>query len=96
MKFPDLPEKIKVKVKKCSHGKYLAELPEYDLHTQINNKDELLEMVNDLIYCFFDIPSGLQKFISYKPVDENRDFEKIKPFLMFSTPNLYKKYFKNV
>lgn len=91
--FPDLPQEIKVRVHKSKHGKYIAELIEYDVFTESESPRELLNLINDLVYELFDVPKKYQKFIFYKP-EENKvsDFEKAKPYLMFSTPEFYRKY----
>lgn len=92
MKGIKLPEKITVKVVKCEHNKFIAELPEYNVHTEADNVKELVRMVNDLIYSYFDIPEKVQKSLKYKPLDDV-NFLKAKPFIMFSTPDFYREYF---
>lgn len=91
--FPHLPDRIKVKVHRSKYGKYIAELLEYDVFTETNKSDNLLNLINDLIYELFEVPKEYQKMVFYKPV-ENKDpeSEKAKPFIMFSTPDFYKKY----
>lgn len=88
----NLPEKIKVKVKKCSHDKYLIELPEYDLHSQADRQENIEELVNDLIYCYFDVPENLQNKLYYRPIKKELNWKEIAPFVMFSTPDVFRKY----
>lgn len=90
----NLPEKIKVKIGKCSHNKYIVELPEYDVHTEGEDGENLSQLVNDLIYTVFEVPKHLQGQIFYKQEKENdKDFEKTKPFILLSTPGVFRKYY---
>ena len=86
-----LPQTIKVRIKKLSKGKFFAELIDYGVFTEAENEHEIFSLVNDLIYTYFDIPKELQKEFYYRP-KEDKDYEKAKPFIIFSTPNFYKKY----
>ena len=67
MILKSLPQVIKVKIEKTLNGKYIAELPEYDTFTEVDNREELDFYINDLIYCIFDIPKKDQKKLWYKP-----------------------------
>ncbi len=87
----DLPKTIKVKIKKLPKGKFFAELIDYGVFTEAENENELDALINDLIYTYFDIPKQLQKEVYYKP-KEDKDYEKAKPFILFSTQSFYKKY----
>lgn len=80
----DLPRTIKVKIKKLPKGKFFAELIDYGVFTEAENKNELSNLINDLIYEYFDVPKNLQKEFRYMP-KEDRDYEKAKPFIIFST-----------
>lgn len=51
-----LPKRIRVKFL-VENGIFIAELPEYNLHTEADSMWELVVNVNDLIKLFFDIPS---------------------------------------
>ena len=91
MKDLKLPQSVKVKIKRLSKGKLFAELIEYGVFTEAENEEELFSLVNDLIYTYFDIPEELQKEFHYRP-KEDKDFEKAKPFIIFSTPNFFRRY----
>lgn len=87
----DLPQTIKVRMRKLPKGKLFAELVDYGVFTEADNQDKLLLLINDLIYTYFDIPKELQKQFLYRP-KVDRNFEKAKPFVIFSTPDFYKRY----
>ncbi|MBI4009408.1 hypothetical protein HY357_04180 [Candidatus Roizmanbacteria bacterium] len=91
MKDLRLPQTIKVKIKKLAKGKFFAELVEYGVFTEAENQEELFSLINDLIYTYFDVSKELQKEFHYRP-REDKDFEKAKPFIIFSTPNFFKRY----
>ena len=91
MKDFRLPQIIKVKIKKLSKGKFFAELIDYGVFTEAENEEELLSLINDLIYTYFDIPKTLQKEFQYRP-KEDKDFKKAKPFIIFSTPYFFRRY----
>ncbi|MCJ7740672.1 hypothetical protein MUP32_05170 [Candidatus Microgenomates bacterium] len=86
-----LPQTIKVKIEKTLHGKYFAELPEYDVFTEANNREELDFLINDLIYCLFDIPRQDQKNVWYRPkISRPTDLTKVNTLNMFIVPSEYK------
>lgn len=91
MKNFHLPQTIKVKIKKLPKGKLFAELIDYRVFTEAENEDELFSLVNDLIYTHFDVPRELQKEFHYE-MKEDKDYEKAKRFIIFSTPSFYKRY----
>ena len=68
-KILELPSKIKVGIFKSVMGTYIAELPEYDLHTEADTIEELAFNINDLIYAYFDVDKEYQKDIWYRPLD---------------------------
>lgn len=72
MRKISLPVKIKVKILKGGSGAYIAELPEYDIHTEADSLGGLDFMINDLIYAYFDVPKNYWGKIWYKQ-------EEIKP-----------------
>ena len=47
--LPKLPHVIKVRIIKGSSGVFLAELPEYDIHTEADSRSGLDFMINDLM-----------------------------------------------
>ncbi len=59
-KIPQLPNSIKVDIKKGESGCYLAYLPEYDIFTESDSLEDIDFQINDLIYAFFDVPKKLQ------------------------------------
>lgn len=85
-----LPKQIKVKVQKCSHGKFMAELPDYNSHTEANSEMELLYMVNDLIMSIFDVPQNLHGKIFYKPANQDDGFKKAEPFIRLTSDDILK------
>lgn len=91
IKAIDLPETIKVTITKLPKGKYLAELASYGVFTEADNSESLSDLINDLIYTYFDIPKNLQREFFYKP-KENHDHSDIWPFVIYSTPEFSRKY----
>jgi len=66
MKDLSLPEKIRVHIVKGKSGVYIAELPEYDIHTEAECESALDFMINDLIYAYFNVPKVLWGRIIYR------------------------------
>lgn len=60
-----LPEKIKVLLRKGSSGVFIAELPEYDISTEADSIWEIDDLINDLIWVYFDVPLEFRKEIRY-------------------------------
>lgn len=88
MKLPKLPQKIKVKIYKDDSG-YVAELLQYNIHTEASSKEELEYMINDLIYEYFGIPRKYQHMIRYvadKPVEKVKE---VKSLQVLSTPSIF-------
>lgn len=73
-KVTQLPNKITVKILK-EQNVLIAELPEYDLHTEADTIWELVSNVNDIIKLYFNIPSESQTGIIYFPPIGNREPE---------------------
>lgn len=63
----DLPDKIRIDVKKGESGRLLAELPQYSIFTEARDLNHLFIQVNDLIYTYFDVPKKYQKQIWFLP-----------------------------
>ena len=80
-----LPSKIKVKIIKGSSKSYVAELPEYDIHTESESLSGLDYMINDLIYAYFDVPKKLWGKVWYKEL-------KVEPQIDFQKLLLYQQY----
>lgn len=68
-----LPKSIKVKVLKGQSGCFIAELPEYNISTEADSVIEIDELVNDLIYVYFDVPKEFRKEIRYVPSSSRKD-----------------------
>lgn len=62
----NLPITIKVKISKGKSGSFLAELPEYAIHTESDSLSGLDFMINDLVYAYFDVPKKYWGRISYR------------------------------
>jgi len=79
-----LPTSINVKVFKGKSGRLIAELPEYDIFTEVDEgMAELLWGVNDLIFTFFDVPKKYHGNICYHPREKPKELlneEKPQPF----------------
>jgi len=82
-----LPESIRVEIVQDKDG-YSAKLPEYDVFTCAESEQELQFMLDDLIKELFSIPKKLQSQIFYKRINQRSN-----KYLMFSTPNVFKKEF---
>ncbi|NCN22483.1 hypothetical protein COW98_02160 [Candidatus Roizmanbacteria bacterium CG22_combo_CG10-13_8_21_14_all_35_9] len=87
----NLPLNIRVNVSKCNKGKYHIELPEYNTHTEADNEHEIIDLVNDLIFCYFDVPSSIKNKIFYKPVREQNIVD-IRSLQMLASPEYFKKH----
>jgi len=60
------PEKINVSIHSAEEGGFWATINDFQgCHTQGETFCELIEMVNDCLYTYFDIPL---KYLSYMPV----------------------------
>ncbi len=95
IQFPHMPAQIKVRILEHKSGRaFYAELVDYDVFTEANNKDELEMMLNDLIYETFSVPQEYQRIIKYVlSENKDKDLEKIKKLTVLSTPAFIKKYF---
>lgn len=77
-----LPPKIKVKIFKGKSGVFIAELPEYDISTEADSILEVDELINDLIYVYFDVPKEYRKAIRYVSEDLKKETD-LKSHLIF-------------
>jgi len=66
MKKVNLPPIIKVRISKGKSDSFLAELPEYNIHTESDSLSGLDFMINDLIYAYFAVPKKYWGKIWYK------------------------------
>lgn len=67
-----LPESIKVEIKESPDGGYFVKVVSLKhCFTQADNVEELLLMVNDVVFSHFDIPEKLRPFMPvYFPAGE--------------------------
>lgn len=69
-----LPHQILVKLLPGEKsGVIIAELPEYDVFTEMDSLLELDDLINDLIYTLFEVPKEFQKAVRYEPVKPKRE-----------------------
>lgn len=64
-----LPEKIAVRVHRSQDGGFSAEVVSYSgVFTQGDTFSELIEMINDAVYTYFEIPKNVISFMpTYLP-----------------------------
>lgn len=86
-----LPSKIKVKIVKGKSGSYVAELPEYDIHTESDSLSGLDYMINDLIYAYFDVPRKMWGRVWYKEIktDPEIDLQKLLLYSQYVSSDKY-------
>ncbi len=89
-KLPKLPHVIKVRIIKGKSGVFIAELPEYDIHTEADSRSGLDYMINDLIYAYFDVPKKYWGKVWYRK--EEKRPEPVKPGVDLRKLLLYEKY----
>jgi hypothetical protein len=70
-----LPERIKVHISKGSSGVFIAELPEYDISTEADSIWEIDDLINDLIWVYFDVPKEFRKVIRYVPEEAKKEMD---------------------
>lgn len=70
-----LPEKIKVLLRKGSSGVFIAELPEYDISTEADSIWEIDDLINDLICVYFDVPQEFRKEIRYVQEEPRKEID---------------------
>ncbi len=91
-KILQLPDTIKVDIKKGESGCYLAYLPEYDIFTESDSLEDIDFQINDLIYTFFDVPKKLQGKIWFRPTKKKSLLLGVEfplPFKMFLEKDLW-------
>ncbi len=66
LKFGSLfPEEVTVSVRRSEDGGFSAEILSYTkTFTEADTFSELIEMINDALYTYFEVP---EKYISYMP-----------------------------
>lgn len=86
-----LPSRIKVKIVRGGSGSYVAELPEYDIHTESESLSGLDYMINDLIYVYFDVPRKLWGKVWYKEIktEPDVDLQKLLLYRQYVTSSEY-------
>lgn len=70
-----LPEKIKVSLKRGSSGVFIAELSEYDIFTEADSIWEIDDLINDLIWVYFDVPLEFRKEIRYVQEEPKKEID---------------------
>ncbi len=70
-----LPELIKVEIKKSPDGGYFIKIVSLEhCFTQADTQEEILVMVNDVVYSHFDIPEKLRSLMPpYFPKQELKE-----------------------
>lgn len=63
----NLPSSIQVNISKGTSGVWIANLPEYDIFTEADNIWEIDNLINDLVFTYFDVPKELQASVRYVP-----------------------------
>lgn len=63
----NLPNSIHVNISKGKSGVWIANLPKYDIFTEADNVWEIDNLINDLVFTYFDVPKELQASIRYVP-----------------------------
>jgi len=66
IKQTNLPDVVKVQIAKTRLGKYVVQLPEYEVFTESDSLEELDFFINDLIFALFDVPKEIQLKIVYR------------------------------
>lgn len=89
-----LPSRIDVAVFRGSSGKWIVEIPKYDLIAQSDSPLEVDYWVNQLIYVHFGVSKEWQKFIRYVPQklpqkveSKSKTSSRFKKFLSPDFPN---------
>lgn len=77
-----LPERIKVNIIRGSSGVFIAELPEYDISTEADQIWDLDDLINDLIWVYFDVPQEYRKAIRYVPEVQKKEID-VRSHLIF-------------
>ena len=82
-----LPSRITVKFFKGSSGKWVVELPKYDIVAQVNSEGDMDYMVNELVFTHFDLSDKFKQIIRYVPRNVSKKTEKVK-----SSPLIFQKF----
>lgn len=61
----NLPDSIQVTISKGESGVWIANIPDYDIFTEADNFWEIDDLINDLVFTYFDVPKELQASIRY-------------------------------
>lgn len=71
----NLPSSIQVNISKGTSGVWIADIPEYDIFTEVDNPLDIEDMVNDLLFVFFDVPKEFRQTIRYRPGESKRKID---------------------
>lgn len=84
-----LPRRVQVRVKNTTEGGFVAELPEYGIFTQASTVPELVYMVNDAIFTYFDVSVEDRKHLPYFVTPPQSHPKKQLDLLEFSRPEAH-------
>lgn len=73
-----LPVKIRARFFKGSSGKWVVELPKYDIVAQVDSEGDIDYMVNELVFTHFDLSDKFKQIVRYVPRDISKKAEKAK------------------
>lgn len=65
----NLPSSIQVNISRGTSGVWIADIPKYDIFTEVDDPLDIEDMVNDLLFVFFDVPENLRHTIRYVKVN---------------------------
>jgi len=84
-----LPERIKVRYFKGKSGVWIVELPEFDISTESDSLLQIDELLNDLIFVYFDVPVEQRKSIRYVRVEPEKN---INEKTLEESPSYFEKF----
>lgn len=82
-----LPSKINGKIFKGSSGKWIVELPKYDIVAQVDSESDIDYMVNELVFVHFNLSDKFKQVIRYVRKNFSKEPQQAK-----SSPVLFKKF----
>ena len=73
-----LPRKLSVNVSRAEEGGYWAEIKEMPgCYTQADNFYDLIEMINDAIFTYCDVPKNIRKSLGQYIPEVSEDAQKL-------------------
>ncbi len=82
-----LPAKVEAKFFKGSSGKWIVELPKYDIVAQVDSEGDIDYMVNELVFTHFNLSDKFKRVVRYV----RKDFPE-KPQKANTSPVLFDKF----